>query len=135
MRDVLYWFKKNVSWNTGDLVKIIGSIVDQSIIRCNYSDKLSYLELKYKCINESKPKCICTKCYRKLPASSSVNHLFRNGMLTRRLSKSPRKDQIITFVHVAFSLFDFVPIWYQFTDLREQIVRCIGLESCFMISA
>ena len=40
--------KKNVSWNTGDLVKIIGSIVDKSIIRYNYSDKFSYLKLKDK---------------------------------------------------------------------------------------
>ena len=53
MRDVLYQFK-NVSWNTGDLDEITGSIVDQSIIRCNYSDKFSYLKLKDKCINEIK---------------------------------------------------------------------------------
>ena len=33
---------QNVSWNTGDLDEIIGSIVDRSIIRCNYSDKFSY---------------------------------------------------------------------------------------------
>ena len=55
---------KNVSWNIGDLVKIIGSIVDQSIIRYNYSDKFSYLKLKYKCIKESKSKCICTKWHK-----------------------------------------------------------------------
>ena len=33
---------KNVSWNTGDLDEITGSKVDQSIIRCNYTDKFSY---------------------------------------------------------------------------------------------
>ena len=56
--------QKNVSWNTGDLVKIVGSMVDQSIIRYNYSDKFSYLKLKDECINESKSKCICTKWYK-----------------------------------------------------------------------
>ena len=33
---------QNVSWNNGDLDEITGSIVDQSIIRFNYSDKFSY---------------------------------------------------------------------------------------------
>ena len=58
---------KNVSWNTGDLVKIVGSIVDQSIIRYNYSDKFSYWNWKNKCINESKPKCKCTNWYKNYP--------------------------------------------------------------------
>ena len=58
---------KNVSWNVADVVKIVGSIVDQSIIRYNYSDKFSYLKLKDECINESKPKCKCTKWYKNYP--------------------------------------------------------------------
>ena len=51
-----------VTWNEN-----IGSIVDQSIIRCNYSDKFSYWNWKNKCINESKPKCKCTKWYKNYP--------------------------------------------------------------------
>ena len=62
--EMYFIHSKNVSWNTGDLVKIVGSIVDQSIIRYNYSDKFSYLKLKDECINESKSKCICTKWYK-----------------------------------------------------------------------
>ena len=37
---------QNVSWNTGDLDEITGSIINQSIIRCNYIDKFSYWNLK-----------------------------------------------------------------------------------------
>ena len=32
----------------------VGSIVDQSVTRYNYSDKFSYLKLKDECIDESK---------------------------------------------------------------------------------
>ena len=38
----MYFIGSKCIMNTGDLNKITGSIVDQSIIRCNYSDKFSY---------------------------------------------------------------------------------------------
>ena len=71
---LLVW---NVSWNTGDLDEIIGSIVNQSIIRYNYFDKFSYLKLKDECIDENKSKCYVQNG-TKLPAGSLVDHLFRN---------------------------------------------------------
>ena len=53
MRDVLNRFKMYheilVTW-----MKLQDQFVDQSIIRCNYTDKFSYLKLKDKCINEIK---------------------------------------------------------------------------------
>ena len=59
MRNVLYRCEILVTWHAN-----AGSIVDQSVIRCNYSDKFSYLKLKDECIDESKSKCICTKWYK-----------------------------------------------------------------------
>ena len=53
MRDILNRFKMYpeilVNW-----MKLQDQFVDQSIIRCNYTNKLSYLKLKDKCINEIK---------------------------------------------------------------------------------